>query len=65
MSAETAIEFQIRPRESAPILIPGAIARWIRGSAFGVQFQELPVHESRSLTPPAAVVGPFIQPPRG
>jgi hypothetical protein len=50
MSAETAIEFQIRPRKSAPILIPGAIARWIRGSAFGVQLQELPVHESRSLT---------------
>jgi len=50
MSAETAIEFQIRPRESAPILIPGAIARWIRGSVFGVQFQELPIHESRSLT---------------
>lgn len=40
MSAETAIEFHIRTRKSAPILIPVASARWIRSSAFGVQFQE-------------------------
>ena len=50
LSAETASEFQIQSRKSAPILIPGAIARWIRGSVFDVESQELPVHESRSLT---------------
>jgi hypothetical protein len=50
MSAETVIEFRIRPPKGAPILIPGAIVRRIRSSAFDVQFHELPVHELRSLT---------------
>jgi len=46
----TAIHLQIRPRQAAPISIPGAIVRWVRGSAFGVQFQELAEHESKALT---------------
>ena len=50
MSSETASELQIWPRKSAPIPIPSAIVRWTQGSAFDVQFQELPIHESRSLT---------------
>ncbi|MGQ0695946.1 MAG: PilZ domain-containing protein [Nitrospiraceae bacterium] len=46
---DTAIHLQIRPRQAAPIYVPCAIVRWIRGSAFGVQFKELAEHESRAL----------------
>ncbi len=50
MPTDTAIHLQIRPRQAAPIYVPCAIVRWIRGSAFGVQFKELAEHESRALT---------------
>jgi hypothetical protein len=48
--ADTTIHMQIRPRQAAPIYVPSAIVRWVRGSAFGVQFQELAEHESKALT---------------
>jgi hypothetical protein len=50
MPADTAIPLQIRFHQAAPITIPSAIVCWARGYAFGVQFQELPEHESRALT---------------
>lgn len=50
MPIDAAIHLQIRPRQAAPIYIPSAIVRWVRGSTFGVQFQELAKHESRALT---------------
>jgi hypothetical protein len=50
MPIDTAIHLQIRPRQAAPIYIPSAIVRWVKDSAFGVQFQELARHESRALT---------------
>ena len=50
MPIDTAIHLQIRPRQAAPIYIPSAIVRWVKDSAFGVQFQELAGHESRALT---------------
>ncbi|TKS59402.1 MAG: hypothetical protein EWM72_02210 [Nitrospira sp.] len=50
MHSDTAIQLQIRPRQAAPIYIPSAVVRWVRGSAFGVQFQEMAEHESKALT---------------
>lgn len=50
MPPDTAIQLQIRPHKAAPIYVHGAIVRWTRGYAFGVQFQELPKHESKALT---------------
>jgi len=50
MPADTTIHLQIRPRQAAPIYVPSAIVRWVRGAAFGVQFQELAEHESKALT---------------
>jgi hypothetical protein len=50
MPADTTIHLQIRPRQAPPIYVPSAIVRWVRGSAFGVQFQELAEHESKALT---------------
>ena len=50
MPPDTAIQLQIRPQEAAPIYIPTAIVRWATGYSFGVQFRELPEHESKALT---------------
>jgi hypothetical protein len=50
MAVDTAIHLQIRPLRAAPIYIPTAVVRWIRGSAFGLQFQEVAPHETRALT---------------
>jgi hypothetical protein len=50
MPTDTTIHLQIRPRQAAPIYVPSAIVRWVRGSAFGVQFQELAEYESKALT---------------
>jgi hypothetical protein len=50
MPPDAKIHLQIRPRQAAPIYVPSAIVRWVRGSAFGVQFQELAEHESKALT---------------
>ena len=50
MPTDTSIHLQIRPRQAAPIYVPSAIVRWVRGSTFGVQFQELAVYESKALT---------------
>ena len=50
MPPDTTIQLQIRPHQAAPIYVPSAIVRWARGYAFGVQFQELPEHESKALT---------------
>jgi hypothetical protein len=47
---DTTIQLQIRPHHVAPIYVPSAVVRWVKDSAFGVQFQELPEHESRALT---------------
>jgi len=47
---DTTIHLQIRPRQAPSIYIPSAIVRWVKGSAFGVQFQELAKHESKALT---------------
>ena len=64
MPTNTAIHLQIRPRQAAPIYVPSAIVRWVRGTAFGVQFQELAEYESRALTrlvqslPPSRQDGP-------
>lgn len=50
MLPHTAIHLQIRPRQTSLIYVPSAIVRWTRGYTFGVQFQELPERESKSLT---------------
>jgi len=50
MPPDTAIQLQIRPHQAAPIYVPSAVVRWASGYAFGVQFQELPEHESKALT---------------
>jgi len=50
MPSDTAIQLQIRPNQVAPIYVPSAIVRWASGYAFGVQFSELPEHESKALT---------------
>jgi len=50
VTADTMIHLQIRPRCAAPIYVPTAIVRWVRGSAFGVQFQDLAEQESLALT---------------
>jgi len=50
MPPDTTIQLQIRPHQAVPIYVPSAIVRWARGYAFGVQFQELPEHESKALT---------------
>ncbi len=50
MPPDTTIQLQIRPQQVAPIYIPSAIVRWASGYAFGVQFSELPEHESKALT---------------
>ena len=50
MPPDTAIQLQIRPNQVAPIYAPSAIVRWASGYAFGVQFRELPEHESKALT---------------
>ena len=50
MSSDTAIQLQIRSRQAAPRYVPSAIVRWVRGTSFGVQFQELPGHELKALT---------------
>jgi len=50
MPPDTAIQLQIRPHQAAPIYVPSAIVRWASGYAFGVQFRELPEHESKALT---------------
>jgi hypothetical protein len=61
MPSDTAIQLQIRPRQAAPIYIPSAVVRWISGSAFGVQFQELPEYESKALTRLLRVLPPSRQ----
>jgi hypothetical protein len=50
MAPDNAIQLQVRPQHVAPISIPGAIVRWASGYTFGVQFSELPEHESSALT---------------
>jgi hypothetical protein len=50
MLPDTAIQLQIRPRQTSLIYVPSAIVRWASGYAFGVQFQELPERESKALT---------------
>ncbi len=50
LEVDTAIHLQIRPQKTAPIYIARAIVRWIRGSAFGVQFQGVAAHETKALT---------------
>lgn len=50
IAPQATIELQIRPRQSSPIFVPSAVVRWSMGSAFGVQFQELAVHDSKRLT---------------
>lgn len=50
MPPDTEIQLQIRPNQVAPIYVPSAIVRWASGYAFGVQFKELPEHESKALT---------------
>lgn len=50
MPPDTTIQLQIRPQQVAPIYISSAMVRWANGYTFGVQFSELPEHESKSLT---------------
>lgn len=50
MPPDTAIQLQIRPRQTSLIYVPSAVVRWASGYAFGVQFQELPERESKALT---------------
>ena len=50
MPVDTTIHLQIWSRQVEPIYVPRAIVRWVRGTAFGVQFQELAEHESKGLT---------------
>jgi hypothetical protein len=50
MPPDTTIQLQIRPHEAAPIYIPTALVRWATGYSFGVQFREVPEHESKALT---------------
>ena len=49
MPPDTGIQLQIRQYQAAPIFVPSAIVRWASGYAFGVQFQELPEHESKAI----------------
>jgi hypothetical protein len=44
------IEIHIQPDRHSPIYVPCAVVRWIGGSAFGVQFKELPELETATLT---------------
>ena len=44
------IEIHIRPDQHPPIYVPSAVVCWIGGSAFGVQFKELPELETATLT---------------
>lgn len=50
MSSDTTIQLQIRPHQAVPIYVSNAIVRWAVGYTLGVQFQELPEHESKALT---------------
>jgi hypothetical protein len=50
MPPDTAIQLQIRPRQTSLIYVPNAIVRWASGYSFGVQFQELAERESKALT---------------
>ena len=61
MSPDTTIQLQIRPNQTAPIYVPGAMVRWASGYAFGVQFQELPEHESKTLTHLLGTLSPTKQ----
>jgi len=61
MPTDTVFHLQIRPRQAAPIYIPGAVVRWVRGSAFGVQFQELAEYESKALTRLLGLLSPTRQ----
>ena len=44
------IQIHIRPDQHLTIYVPSAVVRWIGGSAFGVQFKELPELERAALT---------------
>jgi hypothetical protein len=46
---ESTIELQIKPRQGPPVFISKAVVRWMRESAFGVQFKALAAHESSRL----------------
>ena len=48
--SDTPIELHIRPDQHAPVYVPGAVVRWARDSAFGVEFSLLPELESATLT---------------
>ena len=61
MPPDTAIQLQIRPHQAVPIYVPSAIVRWAQGYTFGVQFQELPEHESKALTRLLLSVSPSRQ----
>ena len=49
VAIDSTIHLQIRPHQAAPIYVPSAIVRWVRGSTFGVQFKELAGYESKAL----------------
>jgi len=48
--SDTPMELHIRPDHHTPIYVPCAVVRWVGDSAFGVEFNELPELESRTLT---------------
>ena len=61
MPPDTTIQLQIRPKQTAPIYVPMAMVRWASGYAFGVQFQELPEHESKTLSHLLGTLSPAKQ----
>jgi hypothetical protein len=46
----TPLDLHLRPGHDISIHVPRAEVRWVRDSAFGVEFKELPELETRMLT---------------
>jgi hypothetical protein len=46
----TPMELHIRPDQHSPVYVPRAIVRWVGGSIFGIEFDEVPDLESATLT---------------
>ena len=46
----TSMDLRLRPDLDISIHVPHAVVRWVRDSAFGIEFNELPELETRTLT---------------
>jgi len=50
VSSDAPMKLHIRPDYDTSIHIPRAVVRWVMDSVFGVEFNEVPELESRTLT---------------